>query len=220
MPSSLLYRGKARAQAEHCCLTTFISEFTSGSAWLRLTQHSALWADALTQRLTKAVEPPQNEQTRRFGLFHHYSPVCINVDANKDPEYAGNVHLPKTGTFETGTFKTRRWFTLFLSSHNSCWRKQVVHLRGVILFQTPASLISSIKHSFVVHPLFPRQGTNCNSILSEVVYIFRMHWKPACHVVAHNFDITEKIISSVSIPMMWLCTPVNPVLSSPALLII
>lgn len=211
----------------HFC---FVSELTSSSAWLCLTQHSALWEAALTWRLTKAVELPQNKQTRRFGWLHHYSPVCINVGANKDPEHAGNVHSSKTGTFKTGTFetrtfktgtlKTRRWFTLFLSSHNSCWREQVVHLRGVILFQTPASLISSIKHSFVVHPLFPRQGTNCSSILSEIVYIFRMHWKPACHVVAHNFDITEKLISSVYIPIMWLCTPVKPVLSSPDLLIL
>lgn len=37
---------------------SFISELTSGSAWLCLTQRSALWTAALTWRLTKAVELP------------------------------------------------------------------------------------------------------------------------------------------------------------------
>lgn len=137
---------------------SFISELTSGSAWLCLTQCSALWTAALTWRLTKAVEVPQKEQTRRFGWLRHYSPHCTNVGANKDPEHAENVHSSKTGTFKTGTFKTRRWFTLFLSSHNSCWREQVVHLREVILFQTPASLISSTKHSFGCAPSVPQPG--------------------------------------------------------------
>lgn len=117
-------------------------------------------------RLTKAAELPQNKQTRRFGWLHHYSPHCTNVGATKDPEHAGNVHSSKAGTF-----KTRPWFTFFLSSHTSCWREQPVHLREVILFQTPASLISNIKHGFGCAPSVPQTGN---------LLQFHTFWKCVC----------------------------------------
>lgn len=121
-------------------------------------------------------EGSQRLWTRRFGWLHHCSPPCSNAGTAKDPEYAGNVHSSKTGTFKTGTFKTgtfktRCWFTLFLSSHNSCWREQVVHLREVILFQTPASVISSTKHSFGCAPSVPQTG---------FLLQFHTFWNSAC----------------------------------------
>lgn len=62
---------------------SFISELTSGGAWLYLSQRSALWTAGLTWRLMKDVKLPQKQQTK-FGWLHHYGSFCTNVGATAE----------------------------------------------------------------------------------------------------------------------------------------